>query len=31
MKGLKEREEYTYSNEEIDRFLPSQLRGRIDS
>lgn len=31
MKGLKEREEYTYSNEEIDQFLPSQLRGRIDS
>ena len=31
MKGLKEREEYTYSNEEIDRFLPPQLRGRIDS
>ena len=31
MKGLKEREEYTYSNEEIDRFLPPQLRGQIDS
>ena len=31
MKGLSDREEYTYSNEEIDRFLPPMLRGRIDS
>lgn len=28
-KALKEKEEYTFSDEEIDRFLPEALRGRI--